>query len=504
MAQPADRQAGKDQLGVIGLQRFGLGARPGDLARFGADIREALRAEVKARALPAISDVPFATATQAAQAVQGFQERERAERAERRKPDMMAGGAEMEAGEGAMSTRPGGLERARRPDTPEMVAERRRADDPGNPGRIYREEARVRLHAALDAPIGFGERLVMFWSNHFCVSAGKGAMVRGLAGAYEREAIRPHVFGRFTDMLQAVESHQAMLVYLDNQLSIGPNSRAGQRRGRGLNENLAREILELHTLGVAGGYTQADVTSLARILTGWSVVGREGRNGERAGEPGSFLFNENLHEPGAHAVLGKSYADGGVAQGRAVLDDLARHPATAQHIARKLARHFVADDPPAALVARLAKLFRDSDGDLAALALALVDAPESWMPTQAKLRSPQEFLIATARALERKPPVPQLVGPLTAMGQRLWEPPGPNGFPDQSAAWATPEGLKTRIDVAASVARQMGGSAPDPRPLAEAVLGPLASPETRQAIARAESRQQGLAILLMSPEFQRR
>jgi uncharacterized protein (DUF1800 family) len=500
MAQPD-----QGKLSVIGLHRFGLGARPGDLAQIGPDVRDLLRAEIRAGRVPIPAGVPFVTSVEAAQAIFAFQEKERAERAQRRSPDMAPGETMPGAPEGGASVSSGGLERARRPDTPEMIAERQRNQEPGNPGRIYRAEAQARFHAGLEPLAGIGERLAQFWANHFCVSAAKGQFTRGLAGAYEREAIRPHVFGRFADMLLAAESHPAMLFYLDNQRSLGPNSRAGQRRGRGLNENLAREIMELHTLGVAGGYTQADVTSLARIITGWSIVGREGRNGGQARlESGSFVFNDNLHEPGAHVVLGKTYAQEGLAQGRAVLNDLARHPATAQHIARKLARHFVADDPPASLVARLAKVFRDTDGDLRALALALVDAPEAWGEEQGKIRSPQEFLLAAARALGRKPPAPQIVGPLTAMGQRLWEPSGPNGFPDQSAAWATPEGIKTRIDVASAIGRQLGGNAPDPRELTEAVLGPLASRETRLAVERAESRQQGLALMLMSPEFQRR
>ncbi|MGL4727561.1 MAG: DUF1800 domain-containing protein, partial [Bosea sp. (in: a-proteobacteria)] len=387
MAKPQD-----EKLAVIGLQRFGLGVRPGDLAQIGADVRDVLRAEIKAGQLPAIAGAPFATSILAAQAVYEFQEKVRLERAARRSPEMMAAESMQPSPEGDGSISPGGIERARRPDTPEMIAERQRNQEPGNLGRIYREDAQARIHAAMEPLAGYSERLAQFWSNHFCVSVAKGQFVRGLAGAYEREAIRPHVFGRFADMLLAATSHPAMLFYLDNQQSLGPNSRAGPRRGRGLNENLAREIMELHTLGVAGGYTQADVTSLARIITGWSIVGREGRQGE----PGGFIFNDNLHEPGAHVVLGKSYAQQGVEQGRAALNDLARHPATAQHIARKLARHFVADDPPAALVAKLAKVFRESDGDLRAVSLALIDAPEAWGEAQAKLRSPQEFLVAAS------------------------------------------------------------------------------------------------------------
>src|SRR5437763_899368 len=203
----------------------------------------------------------------------------------------------------------------------------------------------ARIGAALGAELGFVESLVWFWSNPFCVSAAKGG-VRPLCGAYEREAIRAHVLGRFADMLVAVETHPAMLVYLDNARSIGPESVAGRNRRKGLNENLAREILELHTLGVRAGYTQDDVTSFAKVITGWTLVPPR-QDPDRGGE---FLFNPRMHEPGALGVMGKSYAEGGIEQGRAVLLDLARHPATARHIAEKLARAFVADAPPPALV----------------------------------------------------------------------------------------------------------------------------------------------------------
>src|ERR1700744_4124152 len=221
---------------------------------------------------------------------------------------------------------------------------------------------------------GFAPRVAVFWSNHFCISANKGGLARMGAGSFEREAIRPHVFGRFAEMLMAVEQHPAMLFFLDNQQSLGPDSRAGQNRKRGLNENLAREIMELHTLGVGGGYTQDDVTSLARIITGWTFAGRQGQ----LGTPGTFVFNANAHEPGAQLLLGKTYEDNGVAQGEAALADIARHPSTAKFIATKFARHFVADDPPPALVARLQEVFRKSDGDLKALATALVDSDEAW------------------------------------------------------------------------------------------------------------------------------
>jgi uncharacterized protein (DUF1800 family) len=366
--------------------------------------------------------------------------------------------------------------------------------------KTYRTEALARLQRAFIADCGFAERLVVFWSNHFCISASKGELARMWAGSFEREAIRPHVLGRFGDMLKAVEQHPAMLFFLDNQQSLGPDSRAGQNRKRGLNENLAREIMELHTLGVGGGYTQDDVTSLARIITGWTFAGRQGQ----LGVPGSFVFNVNAHQPGAQRLLGKTYENNGLAQGEAALADIARHPSTATFIATKFARHFVADDPAPALVVRLQDVFRKSDGDLRALTMALVDSDEAWQAPLTKLRSPYEFLVATGRLLGRIPEDPtRYLGGLNVLGQPLWSPAGPNGFPDTNAAWAAPEGMKLRLDISAQVASRLGDSI-DPRDLLQLAAADAASPETRRTIELAESRQQALALLLMSPEFQRR
>jgi uncharacterized protein (DUF1800 family) len=366
--------------------------------------------------------------------------------------------------------------------------------------KTYRAEALARLQRAMLADCGFAERLVVFWSNHFCISANKGELARMWAGAFEREAIRPHVLGRFADMLKAVEQHPAMLFFLDNQQSLGPESRAGQNRKRGLNENLAREIMELHTLGVGSGYTQEDVTSLARIITGWTFAGRQGR----LGEPGSFVFNANAHQPGPQTLLGKVYEAGGLAQGEAALADIARHPATAKFIATKFVRHFVADDPPPALVARLQGVFTSTDGDLKAMTLALVDSDEAWSAPLTKIRSPYEFLVATGRLLARVPEDSGLyLGGLNQLGQPLWSPAGPNGFADTNAAWAAPEGMKLRLDISAQVASRLGNNI-DPRDLLEFFVADAASAETRSTIEHAESRQQALALLLMSPEFQRR
>jgi uncharacterized protein (DUF1800 family) len=368
---------------------------------------------------------------------------------------------------------------------------------PGVPQQIYLNEAKASLAAALGAETGLLERLTWFWSNHFCVSADKGG-VRPICGAYEREAIRPHVLGRFGDMLLAVESHPAMLLYLDNARSIGPQSIAGVRQRRGLNENLAREILELHTLGVRTVYTQQDVTRFANVITGWTVVPPR-QDPTHAGE---FTFNPNMHEPGPQTVLSKVYAEGGVEQGRAVLATLAHHPATAKHIAGKLARHFVADEPPPALVDRLAKRFLDSHGDLKEVSKALLTAPEAWEAPRSKLKRPSEWIVASLRAVGvSQPEIGPVMQARNMLGEPLWRPSAPKGFADESAPWL--DGLAQRLDIANQLARRVGGGI-DPRDVFETTLAPLASTETRQAITRAESRPQALALLFMAPEFQRR
>src|SRR5262252_798402 len=375
----------------VAFNRFSFGARggayAGDLARAASDPRGFLKAELMQPAIAHL-DTPGLPQTKTALATLfSFQEQRRRER-----EGMAEAKPSAKAPPGAPSQKPSISEAppsapASPAGPPATTAEAPpKPPEQPPPQKLFRAEAMARFQRAVQAPVGFVERLVHFWSNHFCVSAAKGGFVRACAGSFEREAIRPHVLGRFTDMLKAVESHPAMLFYLDNAQSFGPQSPAGQRRQRGLNENLAREILELHTLGVNGGYTQADVTALARIITGWTFAGREGR----IGEPGTFVFFALAHEPGDHELLGKTYPAGGMEQGESVLADLARHPATARHVATKLARHFVADEPPATLVDRLAKVFRDSDGDLKALAAALIDADEAWSVALAKMRTPEE------------------------------------------------------------------------------------------------------------------
>ena len=483
---------------LTAFHRFGMGPRPGDLAAMAGDPRAALKAEL-ARPDVALIDpdmvarFKLASTTPNIQATYAAEEQRRLQRLDvvdaNAPPRAFAPGI----GSDALAV------------TPPTEASRQAAMISRKPvlpieQQIFRAEAQARFTKVAEADIGFVERLVAFWSNHFCVSVRKGNIVRAVAGSYEREAIRPYVLGSFLDMVLAVERHPAMLFYLDNQQSTGPGSIAGQRQKRGLNENLAREIMELHTLGVDGGYGQGDVTALARVLTGWTFAGREGR----LGEPGSFVFNERTHEPGDAMIVGKAYLSEGIGQGERALTDLARHPATARHVATQLVRHFIADDPPAACVTRLTNAFTAHDGDLRLMAATLVDMPESWSTPATKLRNPNDLVMATTRLLGALPEPGPVLGALQTLGMPLWNPPGPNGFPDTEADWGSPEGLKLRLDLAAQAAARGRKAGDDPGTFVDAAFGAAVSDETRLAVSRAATREQAVALLLMAPEFQRR
>jgi len=466
---------------ALALHRFGFGPAGGQIAAIAADPRGALLADLNRPSAGELAvDLPSSGAS--ARAVSDF-------RAEQQAQQKLALRVKKEAE--ANNVTPTMSDAAASPASPPQKPPNQ---PPPLPQQLLLDEAKARFDAATTADIGFVERLVWFWSNHFCISADK---IMGMAGPYEREAIRPHVQGRFADLLQAVESHPAMLFYLDNVESMGADSIAGINRDKGLNENLARETLELHTLGVRSGYTQADVTSFANVLTGWTWI-----NPDQPDRGGEFLFNKRLHEPGDQIVLGKSYPDTGMDQGRGVLGDLARHPATAQHIAQKLAQHFVADEPPPTLVAKLAKTFKDSDGDLKEVAKTLITADESWSPQRQKLKPPSEWIAGVVRitGAQNAIPIGRIVNAQAALGEPLWRPPAPNGYPDTEAAWI--DGVPHRIDIA----NEFAGRARviDPLALLDSGLGPLASPDTRQTVARAETRNQALALLVMTPEFLRR
>ncbi|SFB92063.1 DUF1800 domain-containing protein [Massilia yuzhufengensis] len=448
----------------IALNRFGLGARPGDPVP--ADPRAWLLSQLDAyEALPA-----------AWQALPHTQAQTQAWIAQQR--------AARQAPEDQRAAIRDAYQRGARQDLQAAIG--------------------ARTASALQTPTPFVERLVHFWSNHFAVSVDKQPVV-GLAGSFEMDAIRPHVLGRFEDLLLAAVRHPAMLLFLDQARSTGPDSPAGRRSRRrrnaqGLNENLAREILELHTMGVRSGYTQADVLELARALTGWTLPDEEGADTDAA----PFRFAPALHEPGARSLLGRSYPDTGEAQARAILHDLATAPVTARHIATKLARHFVADEPPAGLVARLAERFMRSSGDLAAVYRELVMAPESWAAGTGKFKSPWDWGVSSLRALGRRElPAPQAANLMNQLGQPVWRPGSPAGYGDLAATWAAPDALLRRVEAAQRLGAQAGASI-DARALAPRILPGGPGEATGTAIARADSPSTALALLLASPEFLRR
>ena len=371
----------------------------------------------------------------------------------------------------------------------------------------------ARVTSALTTPAPFIERLVHFWSNHFAVSADKLTVI-GLSGLLEFEAIRPHVLGRFGDMLNAVERHPAMLLYLDQAQSVGPNSAIGSRFGQrgnrklGLNENLAREIMELHTLGVRTGYDQADVTEFARAMTGWTVSGLGRGPGARFsgtdGPPGEFVFARPLHEPGTRTIMGKHYDQEGERQAQAILNDLAAHPATATHLATKLARHFAGDTPPPGLVARMEAAFLKSGGDLPGVYRVLIASPEAWVATNPKFKTPWEWSISSMRALGMQTAEPAMAtGLLNQLGQPVWRPGSPAGYDDIAASWAGPDAVMRRVEAAERFALRAGATI-DARTLAPKLFQAGLTPATVQALAHAESPRQALALLLVAPEFMRR
>jgi uncharacterized protein (DUF1800 family) len=306
------------------------------------------------------------------------------------------------------------------------------------------------------------------------------------------------VNGNFTDMVLAVERHPAMLRYLNNAASVGPDSVIGQRKHLGLNENLGRECMELHTVGLAAGYSQADVTSMAKVLTGWSIAPSP------KGDATGFKYRPFAHEPGPQVVMGQSF-DGGEAAGVAALTYLSRYPTTYQSLARKLVVHFVADDPPPAAVQRIAAVLMETGGDLAAASAALVDLPEAWAPLT-KLKTPMEYVVSALRAVPPGQPAVNYPGVLTRLGQPLWGAPLPNGWSDQAADWDGSGAVLSRVDWAYTYAGRVdnGEAGAQPAEIAHAALGGLLRPATADAIAVAGSRREAVTLLLASPEFQRR
>jgi uncharacterized protein (DUF1800 family) len=464
---------------AIAANRFGLGSRPGELDAIGGNGRDWLRAQLK-DAPPRLTDAGLQTSSDILVETLDLRREIRASRQNDASVD--AAGAQAAA--------------AVLMKVPQLLRP------------IYIEEATARFKEAVSTDRPFVERLTQFWTNHFAVSVDKN-VVLGLAGSLEREAIRPNVLGNFGDLLLAVESHPAMLLYLDNHLSVGPNSKAAQNVERrhterkiGINENLARETLELHTLGVGGGYTQSDVTSYAEVITGWSIGASQGRKPQ--GDPGKFMFRAESHEPGPKVVLGKRYPDTGYDQGVAVLHDLANNPSTARFIATKLARHFIADDPPSKTVDRIAQAYMRSGGHLPTVYRALIDAPDAWTQPLAKYKTPSDYIVSSFRGLQIPlDKVRMPLAPFELLGQRNYGPGSPAGWPDRSADWDGGSALMKRIEWADAIGQKLGNRR-DAAELAPQLLGETLSSATRTAIARAASGSQAVTLLMAAPEFMRR
>lgn len=459
--------------GAIALNRFGLGARPDD-----APPADPQRWLVDQFGQFDVNPSLFASLDDAGKTVKRYGEERRADR--------------------QMAVRNGDAD-------PKTATRADKQDFRSDVQALYRAGVQARTDAALATEAPFVERMVHFWSNHFCVSVDN-VRVTAFAAAFERDAIRPHVLGRFSDMLVAVERHPAMLLYLNQFQSIGPDSPAAERnpdRKRGLNENLAREILELHTLGVRSGYTQGDVTEFARALTGWTVDGLGG--GKAAdGNPDKFAFRPRQHEPGTRTILGKRYAQDGEAQAHAVLKDLATAPATASHVATKLTRHFAGDDPPPAMVTRLAQSFTTSGGDLPTVYRALIASPEAWVPNPTKFKTPWEWTVSSLRGLGRREVGAMQIAALqTQLGQRVWKPGAPAGWDDIAASWSGSDALLRRVEIAPRMTAPFGETL-DARTLAPRIMPASLSPATADQIARSESPAGALALMLVSPDFLKR
>ncbi len=400
----------------------------------------------------------------------------------------------------------------------------------GRPQReVVMELAESKLLRATYSQRQLQEVMTDFWFNHFNVFIGKGAD-RYLVTSYERDVIRPHALGKFEDLLVATAKSPAMLFYLDNWLSVGPNSTAakggkGRRPGKGkrngLNENYGRELMELHTLGVDGGYTQKDVTEVARVFTGWTV--------KRPRLGGDFTFDERMHDPGDKTVLGHRIKDRGEKEGLDVLHMIARHPSTAHFVCNKLAVRFVSDNPPPALVDRMAHTFRKKDGDIREVPKTLFRSPEFWDQSvyRAKVKTPLEFVVSALRASDADVSDAALVArQLQKMGMPLYGMQPPTGYSMKADSWVNSSALLDRMNFALALARgslkgvqvdsgRMVGTRAGPdnvlATLEQNLLAGDVSSQTHQTIAsqmqntKSDSNLATIAgLILGSPEFQRR
>ena len=364
--------------------------------------------------------------------------------------------------------------------------------------RRYTEDVGTRMRATAESDAPLFERLVQFWSNHFTVSAVKWGDMPVVV-SFERDAIRPHVLGDFETLLVSSTRHPAMLIYLDNIESLGPRSPAGVKSGRGLNENLAREIMELHTLGVDGGYTQSDVTEFAKVLTGWNVTG-ESTDGAWSWK---YRYDAKSHEPGVKKLLGMEYAENGEKETREVLHDLAFHPSTAKFIAKKLARHFISDDPPQSAIDRLAAVFTENKGQLLPVYKELIALDEVWRLPLPKLKTPNEFILSVLRATNMDAEDTRLLAAARDLGQMPFTAVSPAGWSDEAKDWMSTESLLQRLGVAQLVARTIYTRV-NPLELLESTIGPVVTEKTRAVVTAAGSAFEAITLLLASPEFQRR
>ncbi|KEP71626.1 hypothetical protein DL1_01050 [Thioclava dalianensis] len=375
----------------------------------------------------------------------------------------------------------------------------------GDLSRTWLAGMRGQMARAAFSDQGFRERLAFFWCDHFTVVSKTGPTLLG-PDAFAEDAIRPHLATTFPQMLRAAVTHPAMLLYLDQNRSVGPQSKFGLKRHVGLNENLGRELMELHTLGVGAPYTQTDVRQLAKLLTGLGFNSQQG-----------FVFHPNWAQPGAETVLGKRY--GGETPAKLsdiydALDDIALNPATAHHLAHKLAVHFVSDSPDPAFVAHIAQRYSATKGDLPATYAALLEHPAAWAPRREKTRQPWDFLAASLRAmappadlvarLDDKKTRQFIRNPLTAMGQRYQSPNGPNGWAEDARAWITPQALSDRINWSMRMSSFLERYLPDPRVFLHTALGDAASPALITAAARASNKREGNGLILASADFNRR
>jgi uncharacterized protein (DUF1800 family) len=478
---------------VIATNRFGLGAIPGQIASVAPDPKGWLLAQLVTPNEALIAQRSLASSAQAFRNFLDYAQTRRSERRVAQSPMPQMAGPDMNI-----------------PAVAGPIDSKDVARATNLSARAMGEEVNARITKALTTQTPFLERWTLFWSNALTMSA-KNIQTTQFSGPYEREAIRPNILGKFSDLLKASALHAGMLIYLDQVRSIGPNAPVGKGalrrangRSLGLNENLAREILELHTVGPDGGYSQVDVTEFARALTGWTILGVRGQRPVSAQELGSVVFTRAMHEPGSRTIMGQMFPDKGGDQAREMLDWLARRPETARRIALAVATHFVSDIPPPSLVTRLEQSFVRSDGDLRALATTLINSPEAWVPTATKFKSPNDFLVSTLRASGTKTvSVAALRNTFEQLGQTPWRAPSPKGWPDTADKWASPDAILKRADWS-NLAADVIGETMSPMAFAQTALGNSLTQATRTAISRAQDSRQGIVLALMSPEFQRR